>query len=521
MHNWLKQTLLAGTILVSSLQLKSQTIETLINRMHENQTEFVDANKEIVLTKDEMIKLALKNSVDVHKKLIRLEETKIHYVINKHNRTMPRIVGHLNSGYDLKQGLIEGKGFDENPIYPEANVSFSIPLYNPDNKYSLKLSLNEIDKEKIGLLYAVSNIMRSSSETYLNILNLNNHLKTLNQEKTLIDSLMNYQTDSQRLNMIRADLESQDNKVEQQIQTIIQTIENQKTNLRRSFGWLSQTNIVLKDSLELPPKDLFDSPNFNPETIGAYEDTLSACASLIRIQIEKIDIENAVINYAKKKNFEFNLSMSSTFRNSVIPTPYFGMPLGLGIRFDIFGNNKREEEQLAELKIQEAGWNIENTVRTIAPNIKTVFEEMLLRIDLASEKNKNIYQEQLSNLINLYFSSDSLTEEDKRQVNKLPSIIDQHFNSILKYYDNITIANKKAEDVKKMVLYSTNPLKWALVLEQDQLSTNFSNKEFRKEIRPKLLKHYQFQKKHINKDLLRPSYQTPFQDKLFYRMKHK
>ncbi len=512
MYNWLKKGILIGGLVLSSFNLQSQTIESIINRIETN------SQDTLKLTMDKAIQLSLENNIDIQQRKLILSKDSINYKIQVNDRTKPKIKGSINVGYNLKDGITD---FKNTMAYPEASISFSVPILNPDNKYTLKIYLNNIKENEINLAYNITNTIRATSETYINILNLNNHLKTVNNEMKYIDSLLTY-GDSSKVKLVKTDLLNLKQQTLKDYQKIEQLIESQKTILRKSFGTISPIELVFEDDLTIPNVNIFNDKEFDSTNIQEYEKHLAAYATIIRTQVERIKIENAILNYAKKKNVEFSISTNANFRNSVVPAPYFGAPFNVGLYFNILGNNYKLNKKLTEINIEMQELNIEKTILNIAPNVISTYENFLMYLKLASLENRNMYAQQLEETTALLFKKGELTNDEKNYLNKLPDIISKHYSAIREYYDNITIANKKEADLYSFVLYYENPDKKAKEIEKNQPPRNIEGKKF-KNTKNYLLKDYHHQKqefktnspinKPTTKSITRPINQT----KMYHR----
>ena len=478
MFNWIKKGIVtAGIIFGMGLTSHSQSMSSIIEQIHK------EDNTTQTYTIDEAISEALENNITIRQRMRNIEKDTLYFEIERNNRRRTDVNGNASMGYNIKEGITN---FNDTKLYPEFSMTFSIPILNTDTKYQLQIRVNEIKKEHVRLLYDVSRVIEATGTNYVNIIHIDKMLESYKKEKEYIRDKLTTQKDSTRLEIVQEEFISLIREIDKQQLELEQNREDEINQLTSRFGKISRGKLLFNDSLQLPQKNLFKRPTYDHENINAYLDTLAAASVIIRTQIERINIENAVITYMKKTNFEITGSTSLNLRNTVVPTPYLGAPINAGIRFNIFGNNVKQEKRIAELNILNQEDNITAVINSIVPSVQRSMKNMLLSMSLATEGNKEIYLGQLEDMEKIYSDTIPVHNGEQVKLSKYAETIKKHYNAQREYYTHVANAMKQEYNVRSHVLFQENPYEFAHALEQQMKTYNLHSGKERREARKNL-----------------------------------
>jgi outer membrane protein TolC len=351
-----------------------------------------------VLTLDEAINIALKNSLDIR--------------IAKNNRQASQISNHISfagglpevngtlsdnqSLTNLNQKLNSGTVITRPNNFNNsvnAGISGTYLLFNGFRVYASKNRLAAIERQNMQLVNVqIQNIVSGVMATYYDIVRQESYMKTIQQSidvtlkrKEIVDARRSVGL-ANNADTYQAQIDLNASRQELQSQHLV--LLQAKADLMNLLTQKADSNFIIRDTIVVDSTLNFDSVRnslkLNPELLSAEQQ--------IRIN-EWIVKEVAAQRYPSiSLNGGFNFVRSQSSAGNILLNQNYGPNIGLGIAVPIFnGGLLRRQQQVAEIDTKNAASSRElvaNTLETSAVKSWQAYQVNLQQLKTEIENKK-------------------------------------------------------------------------------------------------------------------------------------
>lgn len=454
MYNWIKKGIMTvGIILSITTAAKSQTIDQIISEYHQGD------GKVTMLTLQQAIDKGMENREDIYRINITKKQSKEWIKYEKQRLNGFKVNANTGIGYNFLD--------KKTKPYISGGITLTLPTFRPDNKKLINIKKIQ---EEITVIRAQEYIAEATSEIIHQFIDI----KDLEAKKRYNEFFINYLDSIQKHTKNKILLQIGNEKISNYITELKDNntslkvnLENKRSAFNSTLGIFSNEKIYLLNKLSKQSKQLFSGQDTTELNKQKEIEKIAAAAVIIRTEKWKLDKDIAILNYEKNTNIDYSLGGIANIRREQFPEEANYAPVSANGTIALGGTGKRSLRSIAQGDVNNKKSHIREDRNNIFPKIIQYFSEMNEAIDKTTEKRRTRYKTEFDKAILNYCHNNTQDTTIATQiVNEVIEASKHHRGAFFEYQNNISLANHRAISIKWYVLFNSNPIKYANILEQ-------------------------------------------------------